>query len=512
MNNFFKEYYQTFIDKKKFILIYVLALSLLTLGMFSHNNFTYPKTEIVFFAFSMVLGTFLILYAFKNKDELHKVALLVIIVVGGLTVFFAPPFIIPDEYFHINYALSFLDGNFFGEGSKIIAGKANVFINKFYEPLYANIYHILKIDPGINAFLLKNEVAFTSISNYANLTVWDRITNGPSYPYVFSALGLFIAKFFNLGVICGIWLSRIPNLIVYGLATFFAIKKAPAYKMGLLVVSCNPLILSLVASSSHDSFVFIFLILSMAFFISMYKNKVSIKNFSGFIICCILMGIIKQPYFLMVFLIFLIPFKSYNFKKINYKQYKYILISIISIILLGMIAMVCLICFNKIFLVNNLQTRLNYLFTHPTFSLDVLKHGLTFLHDMIINTPGYRKYFVGSFKGAELYNILYFVFFIVFSILYPFKVKLSKNRKIVLGLLCVAFYFGMFFLIYLMWNAPGQYLDDLVQARYFIPLLPLIPLVLNYPIKKIKNIEYYTLTCVVIFSVSLVMFLVTHFY
>lgn len=512
MKNILRDYYSIFVDKKKFILIYVLALSLLTLGMFTHNNFLYPKTEIVFFAFSIFLGIFLILYGFKNKDELHKVALLVIIIVGGLTVFFAPPFIIPDEYFHINHALNLLDGYFFSENSKIIAGKLNVMVNTFYKPLYANLYHILKIDPGINAFLLNNEVAFTSISNYANITIYDRTTPSPFYPYIFSALGLFIAKLFNVGIIQAMWLSRIPNLIVYGLATFFAIKKAPAYKMGLLVVSCNPLILSLVASSNYDSFNFTLMILAMAFFISMYKNKVTAKNFSGFIICCLLMAFVKQTYFFLAILLFLIPFENYNFKKINSRQYKNILFSIISIILLGIIVMVALLCFNKIPIDSNVHYRLMYTLTHPWFSLDIFNHGLTFLEKMIISAPGYREYFVGLFKGAKLYNILYFVFFIAFSVLYPFKVKLSRNKKIFLGLCCLALYFGMFFLTHILWATPLPKLNNLVQARYFIPLLPLIPLVLNYPVKKIKNIEYYTLTCVVIFSVSLLMFLVTHFY
>ena len=150
--------------------------------------------------------------------------------------------------------------------------------------------------------------------------------------------------------------------------------------------------------------------------------------------------------------------------------------------------------------------------TSSNYALDIFKSSLTFLWKMIINTPGYREYVVGTFKGAELYNILYFVFFIGFSVLYPFKVKLSKNKKIFLGLCCMAFYLGMFFLVHILWGTPKSDLNNSIQARYFIPLLPLIPLILNYPIKKIKNIEYYTLTGVIIFSVGFLMFLATHFY
>lgn len=512
MNNIFREYYEIFIDKKKFVYIYVLALLLLTLGMFNRNNFLQPKTEIVFFVLSVVLGIFLILYSFKNKDSLHKVAFVTILIVGGLIVFFAPPFIVPDEYFHINYALNMLDGHFFLENAKVISGKVRVWSNVFYWPLLQSYDYLFKVDPGIGAFIFNNKVAFTPISNFTDICVYSRTTSGPFYAYIFSAIGLFIAKFFDVGLIQAMWLSRIPNLLVYGLATFFAIKKVPAYKMGLLVVSCNPLILSLVASSNYDSFNFTLLILAMAFFISMYKNKVTAKNFSGFIICCLLMAFVKQTYFFIAILLFLIPFENYNFKKINCRQYKNILFCIIGIILLGILLLVALLCFNKIPIDSNVHYRLVYTLTHPAFSLDIFNHGLSFLQNMVINTPGYREYLVGSFKGAKLYNILYFVFFIAFSVLYPFKVKLSRNKKIFLCLCCLALYFGMFFLTHILWATPLPKLNNLVQARYFIPLLPLIPLVLNYPVKKIKNIEYYTLTCVVIFSVSLVMFLVTHFY
>lgn len=512
MNNIFREYYEIFIDKKKFVYIYVLALLLLTLGMFNRNNFLQPKTEIVFFVLSVVLGIFLILYSFKNKDSLHKVAFLTILIVGGLIVFFAPPFIVPDEYFHINYTLNMLDGHFFLENAKVISGKVRVWSNVFYWPLLQSYDYLFKVDPGIGAFIFNNKVAFTPISNFTDICVYSRTTSGPFYAYIFSAIGLFIAKFFDVGLIQAMWLSRIPNLIVYAIATFFAIKKVPAYKMGLLVVACNPLILSLAASSNYDSFNFTCLIIAMALFISMYKNKVTVKNLSGFIICCLLMGFVKELYFFIAILLFLIPFKNYNFKKISQKQYKKILVCIIAIVLLGMIMIICLCCFNVISIGINENQRLINIFTNPALSLDLFTHSITFLKNLIINTPGYREYLVGTFKGVELYNVLYFIFFIAFSVLYPFKIKLSKNRKIFLGLCCVAFYFGMFFMIHILWGTPVSYFDTLVQPRYFIPLLPLIPLVLNYPIKNIKNIEYYTLTGVIIFSVGFLMFLATHFY
>lgn len=505
MKKVFKEYCDIFLDKQEYILIYVVALLVLTIGMFSRKNSLYPTAEIIFFVFSVALGIFLILYSFKNKKDIHKVAFLIIIIVGGLAVFLAPPFIIPDEFLHINRGLTLLDGRFFIENPRSV-------VNKFYDPLYANLYHLFQADPGINAFILNNEVAFTPISNYSQIYAYEKTTPTYFYPYVLTAAGLFIAKYFNLGIIHAIWLSRMPNLIFYAAVVFFAIKRAPDYKMALLVVSCNPLIISLAASSNYDSFNYACLILAFAFFISMYKDRVKKRNFIGFVVCCLLMGLIKQQYLFVAILIFLIPYENYGFKKINREQYKTILIASTATILMGMAIIIYLIYAGIISAGVDAHHQLAYLSSHPGHFSSLFNDTLNFLPDLIVNTPGYRKYLVGSFKGVELYNALYLIFFVLFSILYPFKVKLSKNKKILLALSFVIFYWGMFFLIYAMWSDIGPDKAFGMQARYFIPLLPMIPLVLNYPIKKIKNMDYCILTGVVIFAVSLLMFLVTHFY
>ncbi|MDO5849516.1 MAG: DUF2142 domain-containing protein [Methanobrevibacter sp.] len=505
MNNVLNEYYGLLIDKKHLIVIYVVAILLLTIGMFSPKNFQYPTTEILFFIFTVFLGIFLILYSLKHQNEIHKIAFLVIIIVGGLSVFFAPPFIIPDEYFHINHVLDILNGNLFSNSYRVP-------VNKFYEPLYANLYHSLKIDPGIRTLLLNNEVAFKPISNYGEIYLLDRTTESPFYAYIFSALGLYIAKALNVGIVCAIWLSRIPNLLVYAFVTYFVIKKAPLYKMALLVITCNPLILSLVASSNYDSFNFMCLIVAIGFFLLMYENQVKLKYLLGFVVCCILMGLVKPQFLFTAVLLFIIPFKNFNFKRINHKQYRIIISAIVALIIVIMVVGMFLILKGNISPGVNGHRQLIYLASHPNHVFSVFGDGLNFLQNLTVSTPGYRKYFVDSFKGAELYNILYSAFFIGFSIFYPLKIKLSKNKRIFLGIAILIFYFGTFFLIYLMWHAVGGAHVTGAQARYFIPALPLIPLILNYPFRKIENIKDYTFLGVIIFSVSLLMFLVTHFY
>ncbi len=61
---------------------------------------------------------------------------------------------------------------------------------------------------------------------------WPASTNTPFYSYLFSALGILIAKCLDLSVIWTLWLGRLANLLLYGGFVYFAIKK-------LLFIRCH---------------------------------------------------------------------------------------------------------------------------------------------------------------------------------------------------------------------------------------------------------------------------------
>lgn len=505
-----KEYANLLKQNKIIFLVYFVVVSVLFLSMLSPKNIANPDFEIKSFIFIVIAGLFLILYGFKNKDSLHKVSFAVVMFIGLLIAFMAPAFSLHDEAIHLNRITNILDGFLYPQPS----------VDRAYISFFNNLlFHMKELyaggNLGINNLLLNNSYALIPISQ-APSAVIHGITNSPFYTYLPSVLGVFIAKSLNLSVIYAVWFSRIPSLIIYAIITSYAIKRAPCYKMPLFLVTCTPLATTVMASSNYDCFIFAFFILLMAEFIYMYKNGALKKNILIFFICCLLIGLVKPPYLFFAFLILFIPKNKFNF---SYPRLKLVILCI----LLGIISL---------FILKNLSTflfhgaslalsskatspidNIYYLIQHPRVALHIAKNSILFIGDRFILTNYfYHLPFVGEFKGTKVFNILYFVFFIAFSILYPIKIKFSRNKKLALALFSFIFYVGLFYILYASWNAPEAYHIIYNQPRYYVPLFLLMPIIFNYPFKKIKKIDYWTIMGVIVFVIGIFLFTVTHFY
>ena len=120
-----------------------------------------------------------------------------------------------------------------------------------------------------------------------------------------------------MSVIWTLWLGRLANLLLYGCFVYFAIKKAPVYKMPLLFMACLPIAVSQASSFSYDAFIFGCAIVMFAYFIYMYKNKFETKDLAIFFIACLLMSFIKPPYVFLALSIFAVPKENFPSAKLQ---------------------------------------------------------------------------------------------------------------------------------------------------------------------------------------------------
>lgn len=494
-NEIFKDYYNVFLNNKKFILLYLIAICVFIVLMFTTENWAYPTYEFYSIIFIMVLGSFLILYAFKNKDNIHNVAFVTIIIFGILMLIFTPPFIFADEGTHFTRA------ELITEGILIPHETSNGYLVQDY-------YF------GLNAFryggtIFENPYSFTPISNH--MGYWDFTTQTPFYAHILSALGVIIAKFFSLTAIGALWLARFANVLFYALIARYAIKKVSFYKIPMFIISCLPLLIAQISSVNYDAFIFTFAILAIAYFVYMFKNKVKNKDLIIFFISCLLMALIKPPYIALTLLVFFIPSENFTSKKFKWSMIVPVLI------LFGLTLTLSLNVFG--FTTSSISQssngtqfsgQLNYILSSPLILLNVIWISLKSFFSLFIGDLTFFHY--ADYKGIKYYNLFYFIFFIGFSLLYPIKIKLSKNKRIFMILFLLLFYLGMYFIIYLEWNSIGASEILGVQARYFVPIIPLVPLAINFPFKKIKNIDLYTITFVIIFLAGLFLLPITHYY
>ncbi|WP_303335251.1 DUF2142 domain-containing protein [Methanobrevibacter sp.] len=504
------EYYGLLLDNKRFVLLYIVALFVFIIPMLSPRNIDFPNFEIFSFVCIAILGSFLILFSVKNKNSLHKVAFAVIMFIGVLMTFIAPPFSIPDEYIHFARVLHVAGGNLFVMDSS----KSSVFINGFHYKLLYYIFDLYKFHVrGIGSLLLNNPRAWAPISSVPENYVL-RVTTTPFYTYVFSAIGVLLAKILDLGVIWAVWLSRIFNVVFYAAIVSFAIKKTPVYKMQLFFVSLTPLIIPILSSSNYDAFIFAFIILATAYFIYMYKNKVGSKDLLMFFICCLLIGLIKPPFIIFALIILLLPKKNLSYKHpwVMLAAYLLLLFAVSAIIFKGNVMFTQTPSAVSTKPTVSIVGQTMFLINNPLRILEIFGEAFEGLYNFIVNGYYFYEYRTSAFKGLQLYNICYFVFFILFSIYYPTRIQLSKHKKEALIIFFILFYFGMFFLIYLIWCSVGIGKVRGMQARYFLPLMPLVPLAFNSPKPETDKMDNLVFTGIILFAAGVLMMCILHFY
>ena len=422
----------------------------------------------------MVFGSFGILYGIKHKKEPHKVAFVIIILFGLLMVFFAPPMSFPDEAIHFARAESITEGVLYPVKTP----------NGYYIQDY--FFEMNQAKAGTTVIMYDFNKPINDSWGY-----WPASTNTPFYSYLFSALGILIAKCLDLS--------------------------APVYKMPLLFMACLPIAVSQASSFSYDAFIFGCAIVMFAYFVYMYKNKFETKDLAIFFIACLLMSLIKPPYVFLALSIFAVP--KENFPSAKLQKYSAIVtfaVFVIVILYFGNF-------FNQFigasqhttdYVLNSrnasFTAQMEYIMGDPTAIGTLMLFAVKSVFDVfVVNSTFYH---FADFKGLILFNAIYLVFFAVFSVGYQYELNLSRKRRLILTAIVLLVYFSIFGILYCTWTPVGASYIVGIQTRYFVPMLPLIPLIVNIKHEKFENRDDLFLTLIIVFLAGLFLLTVSHYY
>lgn len=520
--------FSNFTKYKKQILVFLIFVLFFLVTMCATKNFNYPKVVFPLIGLTTIIGILVIPYVFNNKDNLHKVAFVLILVFGILLVFLAPAMDFPDEAIHFTRAEFITEGVLYPVET----------VDGFYIDSY---YFDLNQNPWPDLIYGRNVMGNVYLTHTINdqKGFFPICTSTPFYSYVFSAVGIFLAKCLNSLAIFAVWFGRLGNLLFYAAVAAFSIKKAPKYKMALTVFATLPLSIAIAASLSYDCFIIAFVLLIFAYFIKMMDSEVKIQDIAIFLIACFLISIIKQPYALLAFLILFIPKKNFTSKGMKYAARIGFLIFVLLIgisVLIRIPSFVQLITgtapSTPIITTTNsaiagqptsISGQLVYLLSHPSMFLEVIWCSIKYIPKVFVTELS--VYHWGGFKGIKFYNILVLLFLFLFALFYKQDIKLSKKRRIFALLIFLLTYVGFYFVMYMTWTPVGYPHVLGVQARYFLPVVPLIPLILNVGpdklinlekpkfIKKVfDNVDLWVLTSIIIFCVGLILLTLTHYY
>lgn len=521
--------FNAFLKSKNYFLIYLILIVLLGISTITSRGIKHPEFLILIFCIVAILGIFCISFYFGNDKQLHKVAFVVILCFGIVTAFIVPICDISDEIEHLTRAEITSEGAIIPHWTGDDMGVDRLYNHTPNEKISSE----RNDGAGYNSiasmmFFLKNlsktffDTAHdTDKINYTPQIIDSAFEQNPFYGYLPQAIGIFIAKLLDLNVIWILWLARICNLICYAAIVSFAIKKAPVLKMPLLAVACIPISIYQAASTSIDSMIFALGILSISYFLYMYKkedNSIDIKDVAIFSIICLLLGLCKLPYLAFIFLLLFVPTNKFKFNKKN--AYITILISIAIVGIIGVL--------------------------WSRHSVPALMHSWRSSHNLInstlqmqyfLNHPGSMVKFIFALFTTRLYHIIIGVFnffgasrpdhyidkyYIVTAALvgylgltllaYPNNDKFDLKTKLGVALIILVVFLGTCFIQLFTWADVGTTSLGL-STRYFVPLFALLPIAvwIKIPIDKNK-FDKYAFVLMLVFMATLVLSFLTKYY
>ncbi len=467
LKNKFKIYSLKIFDYKYFVLLYILCLFAIVLLEYFEGN--YFESEWIFCLGIGVVGVFLTVYSVLSVERLHRITFVIIVLFGLLAVFVYPVLSLPDEVEHFNRAELTSRGDLFVQsyehGYKTIKSTNNL-MEHCYEIAFDNTVLNEKIDYSL---------AYCDSVFAQNLF----------YCYVPQAFGILLAKLLDLNVIWMMWLGRLCNLLVYACICTYAVKKAPFFKLQLLLVACLPLSIQQAASMSSDAMFIYLSLLSLAYFFYLYvkpENTINFREIFIFFVLCLLVALIKPPCIMFVFLALFIP-------KSNFKSKKEYICIWIGLVLLCLIVL----AWNFLYAI----PKLNNSFRQDTFTqfgIDAknqlkfildnpIKSIITFISPTFLWIVFSRVFYFGDFMSV--YNafflsnslIILFGLYYIALLLYPKgDFKLANKTRIGIFIVNTIIYFGFLFVQYLTWSPVGANFIHGLQGRYILPILALFPL------------------------------------
>lgn len=466
--------------------------------------------------FYLLLISFLLLFVvvtlliFKFRGNVQKIFVILSLSIGLFFVVIFPPFEHLDELDHFYRAYEVSEGKFInqtvnGELGNNIPTSLISTVNKVRYVHYTGYqYNVVK--DTFSMELNPQERVFHR--NYAS--IYSPVL------YIPQALGVLLGRIFNSPPIMMLYLGRLFNFLAYVITVFFSLKILPFKKNLFLVIALLPMTLIQATSLSADalmigsSFLFISVVLNLG-----YNKKILEINTKDFWILTTVgmyMSISKPVYLPLLLLIFAIPYQKFG-DKIKYT--KKILIILVSSLLPMLI-------WNLLNLKNlavpdvrgdtgiSPSNQVHYVLTHPFRYIKTMFDTLISLGDSqfmgmlgkVVTNYGY------SLSSSLVFG---FIFLLLFTAILKSSdyerdsLTINVKGKLIFVVIIVGVIILTYTALYTGYTTVGNNLILGIQGRYFIPVSPLLFLIIssNNIVIKDRKIDIY-----VILSLCLLLFIV----
>ena len=462
---------------------------------------------------------------------------------GIVFVFIMPPFMIKDETAHFYRIYEIVTGKIISTKYKITnpqTNKQELIVGNYY-PQEIQILVNDFAKKRFNGFVKSNfrefkKFSFKEILNHLNIHLnknspkpFLRLFGASSYspiPYIPQIIGVFLAKLLNFPVLSFLYIARILNLITWIILIYNSIKITPIKKWLFCLLSLTPLCLFQASSLSADGMTtglsFLYIALILKYTLDETKQYLSIKNKLFLLLIAILLSLSKSIYFALIPLVLLIPAHKFNSLKTKLEKY-YFSASIIIISLILAYSWNYLVKDLGYFVeprILNTKSQIDYIIAHPIGFLNLLCFSilsnfyLLFFNKLIqFDSRMFITHLPNILISMNLLNLLYFsilsefyvyffcnliqfntrMFFhlpkilifmnlllIYFVALIDIQEKQIKRlQKVFMGIISAGTIVLIFFVMFVYCTFPDSLAIKGVQGRYFIPISPLLYLLLQ---------------------------------
>lgn len=432
----------------------------------------YLIVAIIITVFVAMLGSLLMM----KKRKIASAFAVMTFFIGCIYIFVLPPFTVPDESAHIVTVYSksskLLGKEVTDEGGKVIADSnmGLYFIREEY-PTKESYIRFVKGALG------KNSDVITTKESLANPL------NVKAVGYIPQIVGVSIARILKGSGEQILLIGRLFALLWYCFIMYFAIRIFPLNKMILFAVGLLPMTMQQVCSFSYDS-----VLLGLCFFLISYilwliytKEVVELKDV--LILVCVVSGIvmIKYIYIPIIGLLLFIPKHKINFR-VDRKKIAVSMFGMLSMFEIG----------SKMTLITeaaakNMQIRsdglykysIGYVISNLGDTLIVVTRTVFekisfFVESMIANPLGWVE--------IQLPNIIVlgFAIVLIFSAIPNHRSpKITKRMMVTAGFIVVIVSGLVLAAMLISYTYVGADTILGVQGRYFLPILPLVLLIVQ---------------------------------
>lgn len=442
------------------------------------------KATVYMVMVASILVMIAVLIYYHKQITLEKLFWMIIPAICIMFLILMPAFKNHDEGFHWFRILDIAQGNLLTNVSNnkpIAVVPESTFTMLEDEPEYINyrvIMDNLKKVIGEEG-TVRIELATTAIYN--------------PIQYFPQTLGVIIMKFFTNNPMFIAYAARLANMVISIVLLYLAFKKMPFGKLGLLVTICLPIAIEGFTSMSSDAITIAisFLFIAYIFDIVFNKNentKIKNKDIIILAILAVILAVCKIVYLPIVGLMLLLGKSKFKTSKIH-------IITVVGIMLIAIIA-------NLLWL-NTANTYLEMYKDGNSNSqiATIFKNPVLYLQRVLFTFNDCANNYIYSLFGDELgwneFADMNYILPILIGGLFVFihladntwKKRLSKYQNIIILLIVLAVIGLIFTSLYIQWNESDDNIIKGIQGRYFIPILPLVMLLICSNLKLQTEFE-----------------------